>query len=153
MMALFAVCNGGRAVGWMDSYEKKYGDVLATRVESVVRDVRSVCPEHGTVQVLDAARGGLHALLHLRRVLPTRFLYGFPLLLRSDSDYVKGMRAEFAHDLEESAAPCIVIYRQRWPPGDSYARLRNFPEFQALLDRDYALAIERKGSYRLYVRR
>ena len=120
------------------------------RVRVLVDDLgRSLAPGD-TVQVLDVADGGLHALLRLRVRQPTRFLYDVFFFHEADRPVVRAMRAEFVAALE-ARPPRFIVLMRGWPSGD-YDRIRHFPALADLLARRYDVVVTREG-HRLYARR
>jgi len=103
-----------------------------------------------TVQVLDIADGGLHALLRLRVRQPTRFLYDVFFFHEADRPVVRAIRAEFVAALE-ARPPRFIVLMRGWPSGD-YDRIRYFPALAELLARRYDVVVTRDG-HRLYVMR
>ncbi|HZF02837.1 MAG TPA: hypothetical protein VE932_00725 [Patescibacteria group bacterium] len=120
------------------------------RVRVLVDDLgRSLAPGD-TVQVLDIADGGLHALLRLRVRQPTRFLYDVFFFHEADRPVVRAIRAEFVAALE-ARPPRFIVLMRGWPSGD-YDRIQHFPALADLLARRYDVVVTRDG-YRLYARR
>src|SRR5207247_2397079 len=105
-----------------------------------------------TVQVLDTARGGVHALLRLGLTQPTRFLYDFPLLADTRYPEVRRLRAEFLRDLAKAPPRCFVVTEDSWP-GEGYARLERFPELRSeRVDRSPSpIELARRTAHRLGV--
>jgi hypothetical protein len=121
------------------------------RVRVLVDDLnRAALAPGDTVQVLDIADGGLHALLRLRVHQPTRFLYDVFFFHEADRPVVRGMRAEFVAALE-ARPPRFIVLMRGWPSGD-YERIRYFPALAELLDRRYEVVVTREG-HRLYAKR
>jgi hypothetical protein len=120
------------------------------RVRVLVDDLgRSLVPGD-TVQVLDIADGGLHALLRLHVRQPTRFLYDLFFFHEADRPVVRAMRAEFLAALE-ARPPRFIVLMRGWPSGD-YDRIRYFPALAELLARRYDVVVTREG-HRLYAKR
>jgi hypothetical protein len=120
------------------------------RVRVLVDDLgRSLAPGD-TVQVLDIADGGLHALLRLGVRQPTRFVYDVFFFHEADRPVVRAMRAEFVAALE-ARPPRFIVLMRGWPSGD-YDRIRHFPALAELLARRYDVVVTREG-HRLYTKR
>ena len=129
--------------GWITAKEKQ--------VSALVADLSRRLRPGDQVQVLDTTEGGVHALLRLRIVQPTRFLYDFPFYSHVDDPVIRGLRAEFIAGLGAHPPRYIVLFRRGWPAG-GYERLAAFPELRRLLLDGYRPVQERDG-YRLYAKR
>lgn len=103
-----------------------------------------------SVQVLDTTEGGVHALLRLGLVQPTRFLYDFHFFHDVGEPAVRALRAEFASGLDARPPRFIVLFRRGWPSGRE-ERIVGFPELARLLAERY-VAIHRPD-YVLYAKR
>jgi hypothetical protein len=120
-------------------------------VRAVVADVGPLLRPGDTVQVLDTAEGGVHALLRLGVREPTRFLYDFHFFHDVDTPVVRALRAELARDLAARPPRAIVLFERAWPAG-GYERVATFPALAERLAHDYTLARERPG-FRVYAKR
>jgi hypothetical protein len=120
------------------------------RVRVLVDDLRRGLAPGDTVQVLDIADGGLHALLRLHVPQPTRFLYDVFFFHEAERPVVRAMRAEFIAALE-ARPPRFIVLMRGWPSGD-YDRVRYFPALAELLARRYDVVVTREG-HRLYAKR
>jgi hypothetical protein len=120
------------------------------RVRVLVDDLRRGLAPGDTVQVLDVADGGLHALLRLHVPQPTRFLYDVFFFHEAERPVVRAMRAEFIAALE-ARPPRFIVLMRGWPSGD-YDRIRYFPALAELLARRYDVVVTREG-HRLYAKR
>jgi hypothetical protein len=120
------------------------------RVRVLVDDLSRGLAPGDTVQVLDIADGGLHALLRLRVRQPTRFLYDVFFFHEADRPVVRAMRAEFIAALE-ARPPRFIVLMSGWPSGN-YDRIRYFPALAELLARRYDVVVTREG-HRLYAKR
>lgn len=110
-------------------------------------------PKGAFVQVMDTTHGGINVLYREKLVLPTRFLYDFPLYNRTDSAVVKGFQAEFMEGLKKARPAAILISDQSWPDfTQHYGKLKALPAFTQWLDKDYTLMAD-KPRYRLYKRK
>ena len=121
------------------------------RVRVLTQDLGQRLAPGDTVQVLDVAEGGLHALLRLGVRQPTRFVVDFVFFHEADLPVVRALRAEFVTALEAAPPRFIVLMRGSSISGD-YNRIRDFPALAGLLARRYDVVDTRDG-YRLYVRR
>jgi hypothetical protein len=113
-------------------------------VRLLVGDLSARMRPGDRVQVLDTTEGGVHALLRLHAVQPTRFLYDFPLLHDADAPEIRKLRAEFLRELAAHRPRFIVVFERGWP-GGTYERLARFPELAQELTRGYAAVQSREG--------
>jgi len=120
------------------------------RVRALVDDLGRRLAPGDTVQVLDVADGGLHALLRLHVRQPTRFLYDVFFFHEPERPVVRAMRAEFIAALE-ARPPRFIVLMRGWPSGD-YDRIGSFPALAELLARRYDVVVTREG-HRLYTKR
>ena len=103
------------------------------------------------VQVLDTTGGGVHALLRLGLVEPTRFLYDFHFFHDTDHPVIRALRAELVAGLDLSPPRFIVLFRRGWPSGRE-ERINGFPELARLLAERYLIAVGRED-YVIYAKR
>jgi hypothetical protein len=120
-------------------------------VNMLTRDLDERLRRGDLVQVLDTTDGGVHALLRLRLVEPTRFLYDFHFFHDTGEPVIGALRAEFARGLEVRPPRFIVLFRRGWPGGGA-ERIEDFPELARLLAGRYVIAIGRPD-YVLYAKR
>jgi hypothetical protein len=137
-------------------------------VDQLTGDLRAMVPGQ-PVQVLDTTEGGIHALLRLRAVQPTRFLYDFHFFHDLAAPVIRALRAEFLRDLDAHPPAAVVLFERGWLPdpgrapgpdgrrADSEAvriapRLAWFPELARRLDEGYVV-IQRRPGYVLYAKR
>jgi hypothetical protein len=121
----------------------------ARRVSAVVADLDGRLAPGDLVQVLDTTEAGVHALLRLRAVQPTRFLYDFHFYHDQESRLVRGLRDEFVAAFDARPPKFVVLFERGWPAG-GYERVDGFP---ALRDRLAAYRVDRRGDgYILYAR-
>jgi len=106
------------------------------RVGAVVEDLAMRLGPGDRVQMLDTTDGGVHALLRLRAVQPTRFLYDFHFYHDVDTAFVQALRAEFIGDLDRHPPRFIVLFERGWPQG-GYERLERFPSLRLRLRVSY----------------
>jgi hypothetical protein len=121
------------------------------RVSEVARDVAVLWAPGEPVQVLDTTEGGVHALLRLRAVQPTRFLYDFHFFHDETTPVVRAYRAELMDGLTARPPRVIVVFERGWPAG-GYERVARFPELARYLAEAYRLAARGDG-YRIYAKR
>jgi hypothetical protein len=129
--------------GWIAEKER--------RVDAVVSALRGRLGAEDRVQVLDTTEGGLHALLRLRAVEPTRFLYDFHFFHDADTPVVQALRRELLDGLGARPPHFIVLFAHGWPAG-GYERVEAFPELAGLLAVGYRLDREMDG-VRIYAKR
>jgi hypothetical protein len=103
------------------------------------------------VQVLDTTDGGIHALLRLGIVEPTRFLYDFHFFHDVGHPTIRALRAELVAGLDRSPPRFIVLFRRGWPRGRE-ERIDQFPELARLLRERYLIAVGRED-YVIYAKR
>jgi hypothetical protein len=134
--------------------EAVHADWVADK-EHVVRElVADLGPRLGpgdTVQVLDTTEGGIHALLRLKRALPTRFLYDFHFQHHVADPTIQRLRAELVHALRAHPPRAVVAFARGWPDG-SYERHRRFPELADLLATSYHV-VETRAAYVILAKR
>jgi hypothetical protein len=120
------------------------------RVGRLAASLRPIVLAGGTVQVLDTAEGGIHALLRLHARQPGRLLYDFPLYHDVGHAYVQRLRAELMNALRAHPPAAVVVFERGWPTG-GYERVTEFPELEHWLRERYRLDEEGDG-YRIYAR-
>jgi hypothetical protein len=103
------------------------------------------------VQVLDTTDGGIHALLRLGVVEPTRFVYDFHFFHDIDAPAIRALRAELASGLDLRAPRYIVLFRRGWPAGGE-ERVATFPALARRLETGYAM-VARRPAYVIYAKR
>ncbi|MCL6640272.1 MAG: hypothetical protein K6T92_02760 [Candidatus Rokubacteria bacterium] len=121
------------------------------RVQAVVGALAGRLGPEDRVQGLDTAEGGVHALLRLGAVAPTRFLYDFHFFHDVDTPMVQALRRELLDGLQARPPRFIVLFARGWPAG-GYERLDLFPELQRFLTARYRLEQEADG-FRIYAKR
>ncbi|OGL11176.1 MAG: hypothetical protein A3I17_04025 [Candidatus Rokubacteria bacterium RIFCSPLOWO2_02_FULL_72_37] len=119
------------------------------RVNALVRDLGGRVGPGGSVQVLDTTAGGIDALLRLRIVQPTRFVYDFHFYHDTDTPIVHKLRADFAQEFDRHPPAFVVLFEQGWPAG-GYERVQRFGNLRLRLSA-YRLARSGPG-YRVYAR-
>jgi hypothetical protein len=146
--ALLVIVLGAKGV---DAREPAWINDKAARVAALTRDLAPLVPPGGTVQVLDTASGGIHALLRLGLRLPTRFIYDFHFFHDVDDPRVRALRAELLAGLASGRPAAIVLLEESWPDR-GYERLAAFPELERMLAASFTLAVTGPG-YRIYAKR
>ncbi len=119
------------------------------RVSAVVGELEGRLGPGDTVQVLDTTDGGIHALLRLRAVQPSRFLYDFHFYHDADAPTIRKLRAELVAALDARPPRFVVLFAQGWPAG-GYERVGRFPELAERLARYHIDA--RRDGYVVYAR-
>lgn len=140
---------------WLRGKSNVHPDDQLTK--SLEVDLRSMGLGIAPVQPLDTTHGAVGAMLRLGLPMPTRFLYDFPFYLTDRTHYLDALRGEFLANMEKASYPPIIRTNQQWPYAPGYDRLEGWPAFREMIERRYAIAIERafpdgKG-YRIYVAR
>src|SRR5262249_34025723 len=102
-------------------------DQKLARVTRLSASLRPIVLAGGTVQVLDTAEGGIHALLRLGVRQPSRFLYDFPFYNDVGHPYAQRLRAELMDALRTKPPVAVAVFERGWPAG-GYERLAEFPE-------------------------
>ena len=95
-------------------------------------------PRRDTVQVVDNAEGGMHALFALRAVEPTRFMYDLQFHPDFKSPYARGLMAEFITGLRDKRPKYVVVFNYSWPGRTGPDRVKvEFPDLYRLLTQSY----------------
>lgn len=102
-----------------------------------------------TIQILDTAEGGIHALLRLGRHLPTRFMYDFHFYHDIESPFIQDLRREFIQGLQDNPPHSIVLFHFHWLPPFDESRINSFPELTDLLDTHYPRR-QQRDDYTIY---
>jgi hypothetical protein len=123
----------------------------ARLVETLTADLRARVRPGDGVQVLDTTDGGIHALLALGIVEPTRFVYDFHFFHDEDQPFIRSLRRELIDALRARPARLIVLFRRGWPSGGA-ERVERFPELARLLADRYAIVLDRPD-YVVYEKR
>jgi hypothetical protein len=121
------------------------------RVQAVVDALAGRLGPDDRVQVLDTSEGGLHALLRLGAVQPTRFLYDFHFFHDAAAPAVQALRRELVEGLTARPPRFVVLFARGWPAG-GYERVEAFPPLARLLATRYRLEREGDG-FRIYAKR
>lgn len=151
-LSLTACFVGAAIVLGMKGVETADAEWIATqerRVSAVVAALDGRIGPGDFVQVLDTTEGGVHALLRLRAVEPTRFLYDFPFFDDRETEMVQRLREEFLEGLDAHPPKFVVLFEQGWPDG-GYERVDEFPGLGLRL---LAYHVYRRGDgYVIYAR-
>jgi Dolichyl-phosphate-mannose-protein mannosyltransferase len=119
------------------------------RVQTLVADLDGRLAPGDFVQVLDTTEGGIHALLRLRAVQPTRFIYDFHFYHDIQTRTVQRLRAEFLAGFDAHPPKFVVLFERGWPVG-GYERIDAFP---GLRERLSAYRVDRRrDGYIVYAR-
>ena len=91
----------------------------------------------------------MHALLRLRAVEPTRFIYDFHFYHDRETRMVRRLREEFLGGFDAHPPKFVVLLERGWPAG-GYERV---DEFAGLRARLLAYTVDRRGDgYIVYAR-
>jgi hypothetical protein len=119
------------------------------RVNALVADLDGRITPEDFVQVLDTTEAGIHALLRLRAVQPTRFIYDFHFYHDTGTPTVRRLRAEFLAGFDAHPPKFVVLFERGWPAG-GYERVDQFPGLRLRLS---AYRVDRRGDgYIVYAR-
>jgi hypothetical protein len=119
------------------------------RVSAVVADLGGRLGPEDFVQVLDTTEAGVHALLRLHAVQPTRFLYDFHFYHDRESRIVERLRAEFVASFDAHPPKFVVLLERGWPAG-GYERVEGFAGLRVRLS---AYRVDRRrDGYIVYAR-
>ena len=118
-------------------------------MSAIVADLDGRLVPGDTVQVLDTTEAGIHALLRLRAVEPTRFIYDFHFYHDVETPSIQRLRAELLAGLDAHPPKFIVLLERGWPAG-GYERVEQFP---GLRQRLAAYRVDRRrDGYVVYAR-
>jgi hypothetical protein len=121
----------------------------ARRVDAVVADLDGRIGPGDFVQVLDTTDAGIHALLRLHAVEPTRFIYDFHFYHDAQTPMIQRLRTEFLAGFDAHPPKFVVLFERGWPAG-GYERIDSFAGLQARLS---AYRVDRRGDgYIVYAR-
>jgi hypothetical protein len=119
------------------------------RVSAVVADLAGRIGPEDFVQVLDTTDAGIHALLRLHAVQPTRFLYDFHFYHDVRTPMIQRLREEFLTSFDAHPPKFVVLFERGWPAG-GYERVDGFAGLRLRLS---AYRVDRRGDgYIVYAR-
>jgi hypothetical protein len=119
------------------------------RVGALVADLDGRIGPGDFVQVLDTTEAGIHALLRLHAVEPTRFIYDFHFYHDAQTPAIQRLRAEFLAGFDAHPPKFVVLFERGWPAG-GYERVDGFAGLRARLS---AYRVDRRGDgYMVYAR-
>jgi hypothetical protein len=119
------------------------------RVSALVADLDGRLGPEDFVQVLDTTEAGVHALLRLHAVQPTRFMYDFHFYHDRETRIVRRLREEFLAGFDAHPPKFVVLFERGWPDG-GYERVEEFPGLRLRLSA-YRIDRQRDG-YIVYAR-
>ena len=119
------------------------------RVSALVADLEGRIGRGDVVQMLDTTEAGVHALLRLHAVQPTRFLYDFHFYHDVETPIVQKLRADFIAGFDAHPPAFVVLFERGWPAG-GYERIERFEELRRRLS-TYRVVARRDG-YVVYAR-
>jgi len=119
------------------------------RVQALVADLDGRIAPEDFVQVLDTTEAGIHALLRLHAVQPTRFIYDFHFYHDTQTRTVQRLREEFLAGFDAHPPKFVVLFERGWPAG-GYERVDQFPGLRLRLS---AYRVDRRrDGYIVYAR-
>ena len=119
------------------------------RVSALVADLDGRIGRGDLVQVLDTTEAGVHALLRLRAVEPTRFIYDFHFYHDAQAPTIQRLREEFLAGFDAHPPKFVVLLERGWPDG-GYGRVDQFPGLRRRL---LGYRVDRRGDgYVVYAR-
>ncbi len=119
------------------------------RVSSIVAALDGRIGPGDFVQVLDTTEAGVHALLRLHAVEPTRFIYDFHFYHDRQTRTVQRLREEFLAAFDARPPKFVVLFERGWPTG-GYDRVDGFAGLRSRL---MAYRVDRRGDgYIVYAR-
>src|SRR5258705_10331241 len=110
-------------------------------VSAVVADLDGRIAPGDFVQVLDTTEAGVHALLRLRAVQPTRFIYDFHFYHDVQTPMIRRLRDEFLTSFDAHPPKFVLLFERGWPAG-GYERVDGFA---GLRKRLLAYRVNRRG--------
>ena len=142
---------------WSVSHTPMSSDMAAHKilvVNSLVDYLRPrFDPNRDTIQMLDEAEGGYHALFILRAVQPTRYISDVEFLHNFQTPYARRLMADFLAGLRQKRPKYIVVFNYEGFGAFGPDRLqREFPEVARLIAESYTLE-HSAGIYFVYGRK
>jgi len=119
------------------------------RVSAIVAALDGRIAPGDYVQVLDTTDAGIHALLRLHAVQPTRFMYDFHFYHDAQTPMIQRLREEFLAGFDAHPPKFVVLLERGWPTG-GYERVNEFPGLRRRLS-GYRVDRRRDG-YIVYAR-
>ena len=119
------------------------------RVSAIAADLDGRVAAEDFVQVLDTTEAGIHALLRLHAVQPTRFIYDFHFYHDAESPTVQRLREEFLAGFDAHPPKFVVLLERGWPAG-GYERVEEFPGLRRRLSAYHV--DRRRDGYIVYAR-
>ena len=114
----------------------KTHDVKEGRVDMVAEYLATNTLPSQTVMPLDVTSGAVHALYRNRSPLYGRFIYDHHFYHHVDHPYIQGLRRQMIDQLGSQKPDIVVRFDDTWLRGD-------FPELNAILQRDYDMMLQR----------
>lgn len=127
-----------------EAHAPKWGDV-----DEIAAWLKGRIKPGDTVQPLDWADGGIHAMLLAETRLATQFLYEYHFYHHISSPFIQDLRQSFISQLRKAQPRFIVKIRAKMPWGEDTTN--KFPELQKYLQDNYAVAHAGKY-YQIYER-
>ncbi len=119
------------------------------RVNAIAADLDGRIATGDFVQVLDTTGAGIHALLRLHAVQPTRFIYDFHFFHDAQTRTIQSLREEFLAGFDAHPPKFVVLLERGWPRG-GYDRVEEFPGLRHRLS---AYRVDRRrDGYIVYAR-
>ncbi len=116
-----------------EAHAPKWGDV-----DEISTWLKSRIKPGDTIQPLDWADGGIHAMLLVEARLATHFLYEYHFYHHISSPFIQGLRQSFITQLSAAQPRFIAKIRARMPWGEDTTN--QFPELQKYISDNYVVA-------------
>jgi hypothetical protein len=149
LLACVAVAGAMLGLKGVEAADAAWIAAKERRVSAVVADLDGRIAPEDYVQVLDTTDAGIHALLRLHAVEPTRFVYDFHFYHDADTHTVRRLREEFLAGFDAHPPKFVVLFERGWPAG-GYERVNAFPGLKQRLE---AYRVDRRrDGYIVYAR-
>jgi len=149
LVACIAAAATMLGIKGVEASEPAWIAAKARRVGAVVAELDGRIAPGDFVQVLDTTEGGIHALLRLSAVEPTRFIYDFHFYHDVETPMIQRLRREFLASFDARPPRFVVLFERGWPAG-GYERVNGF---EGLRQRLSAYRIDQRGDgYIVYAR-
>jgi hypothetical protein len=149
LLACVVVAGGILGLKGAEASDAAWIAMKERRVSALVADLDDRLEPRDVVQVLDTTEAGVHALLRLHAVQPTRFLYDFHFYHDRQSTMVTRLREELLAGLDARPPKFMVLFERGWP-GGGYERVEDFPGLRRRLS---TYRVDRRGDgYTVYAR-